>query len=219
MSANSSESSSELILDNRKLIIAFFLFMIACGAFFLIGFMEGKRQGQRARAEQSPAAAPTAASQAKEDRGAASAPTTQAVNDAAIRSRLEWYGKVSEPGTPVDQPSQTRATGQEAAVRKAPSATAQPSRAPSESAKREVAADAAGSKYRVQVGAFRQVDQAESRASALKARGYSCTIVPPGPANELYLVLVGEFGSRADAVAMQLRLKKDGFSSFIKTNR
>lgn len=219
MSPNSSESSSELILDNRKLIIAFFLFMTACGAFFLIGFMEGKRQGQRARAEQSPAAAPAAASEAVQDRGAASESAPQVVDDAAIRSRLEWYGKVSEPGTATDQPSQSRTAAQDIAVRKAASDKAQPRPVPSGSAKKEVAADTAGLKYSVQVGAFRQADQAESRASALKARGYPCSVVPPGPANELYLVLVGEFVSRADAVAMQMRLKKDGFSSFIKTNR
>lgn len=219
MSPNASESSSELILDNRKLIIAFFLFMIACGVFFLIGFMEGKRQGQRARAEQSPAAAPAAAPQAKEERGAVAEPAPQVVDDAAIRSRLEWYGKVSEPGTPADRPSQSQAAAQEAPVHKAPSDTAQARRVPPAPTKSEVAAETAGLKYSVQVGAFRQVDQAESRASALKAKGYSCTVIPPGPANELYLVLVGEFGSRAEAVAMQLRLKKDGFSSFIKTSR
>jgi cell division protein FtsN len=74
-------------------------------------------------------------------------------------------------------------------------------------------------KYSVQVGAFRQAEQAASRASALKARGYPCNLIPPGGTNELYLVTVGAFDSRADAVAMQLRLKKDGFSSFIKTSR
>jgi cell division septation protein DedD len=41
--------------------------------------------------------------------------------------------------------------------------------------------------------------------------------VPNAP-EELYLLKVGKFSSRADATATQLKLKKSGFNSFIKIN-
>jgi hypothetical protein len=39
------EAGHELVLDNRKLIIAFAVLIAICGAFFVLGFMEGRRQG------------------------------------------------------------------------------------------------------------------------------------------------------------------------------
>ena len=72
--------------------------------------------------------------------------------------------------------------------------------------------------YAVQVGAFRNQSEPEVKARALRARGFDCRIDFPQSAGQLYLVKVGKFNARAEAVAMQLRLKKSGFTSFIKTN-
>ena len=41
----SRDAGTELILDNRKLILAFGALAVVCGAFFVLGFIEGKRQG------------------------------------------------------------------------------------------------------------------------------------------------------------------------------
>ena len=43
-----SDSGYELVLDNRRLIIAFAVLILFCGCFFVVGFMEGKRQGFQA---------------------------------------------------------------------------------------------------------------------------------------------------------------------------
>jgi cell division protein FtsN len=80
------------------------------------------------------------------------------------------------------------------------------------------AAAKAPSNYSVQVGAFRQKQQVDNKADLLRSKGFDCRIEDPVSAEGLYLLKVGKFKSRAEAVAMQLRLKKSGFSSFIKTN-
>ncbi len=72
--------------------------------------------------------------------------------------------------------------------------------------------------YTVQVGAFRQLKEAESKAESVRAKGFECTIVPPGASSEYYLVKVGQFKLRADAKAMQLKLTKAGFSCYVKSN-
>jgi cell division protein FtsN len=72
--------------------------------------------------------------------------------------------------------------------------------------------------YSVQVGAFRQRREAEAKATALRERNYEYVIEPTEGAEPLFLLKVGRYESRAEAVAMGLRLKRDGFSTFIKTN-
>jgi len=76
---------------------------------------------------------------------------------------------------------------------------------------------AANVTYTVQVGAFKQKQEADSRAAALKLKGYLC-VIDFRSAEQLYLIKVGRFDTRAGAKAVQLQLSKDGFSSFIKVN-
>ena len=217
MNVNGNENPNELVLDNRKLIIAFLLLIVTCGAFFLIGFMEGKRQGQRARADmetpptaetRSPAHATLAPGQP------ASSPGEKPIDSSAIRSQLDWYGKVSAPD---DKPVKEAARPKPAAAQEISADRA----AVPVPARREPIppAGSAALRYHVQVGAFRQSDQAKTQAAVLKAKGYACSVIPPLQAGELYLVRVGDFSSRTDAVAAQLRLKKDGFNSFVKTTK
>jgi cell division protein FtsN len=49
----------------------------------------------------------------------------------------------------------------------------------------------------------------------LKSKGYEFTI-EPSSTQELYQVKVGRFDSRDEAAAMELKLKRDGFSTLIK---
>jgi cell division protein FtsN len=220
MNPNANDNPNELVLDNRKLIIAFLLLIVTCGAFFLIGFMEGKRQGQSSRADlqvppvvgASKPAYPTPTS------GEPTAATGgQPVDNSAIRSQLDWYGKVNAPTSKQEkdavrpkpaQPPPARQIAVERAAAPAPTKR-----------ETETRVGATASRYHVQVGAFRQSDQAKSQVAALQAKGYVCSIIPPSQAGGLYLVRVGDFPSRTDAVGMQLRLKKDGFSSFVKTTK
>jgi cell division protein FtsN len=209
MSAPAGDSGVDLILDNRKLIFGFAILMVLCGAFFVLGFVEGKRQAARSAPEAAPDAArpadatrPATASPA----GTAGAATPNGPDDAAVREQLQWYRNV-KPGSEALK-HQPGALGAEKPAPPAAGVVAPSSPAPPPSRRT----------YSVQVGAFRQLKEAEARAATVKAKGYRCVIEPPREGDGLYLLKVGRYEARADAVAMRLRLKKDGFSTLIKSH-
>ncbi len=202
---NSSDSGYELVLDNRRLIVAFIVLILFCGCFFVIGFVEGKRQGYQAGSQSAAESAvkPIADEVKEPERPAAVADSgTPAVQENAEKQRLNWYKSVS---------------GQEQKSESIP--PAEPAPAPKkETAKpAAVSAPAAPVGYTVQVGAFRQRQQVEVKAQLLRSKGFDCRIEVPQSSEDLYLLKVGQFKSRAEAVEVQLRLKKNGIGSFIKT--
>lgn len=209
-----SDRGLEFVLDNRKLIVGFFVLIAVCGLFFVIGFVEGKRQAvgleakvlppQVAQPQQQSAAAPP------------SSPAAKANEERSVREQLDWYRRVNkdaeatkglepapEPVKTVVQPSIPGPSARETSAKTKPS--------PPKAA-------AAKLTYSVQVGAFRQRHEAEAKASVLKSKGYEYVIESPSASGTLFLLKVGKFNSRADAAAMQLKLKKDGVGSFIKAN-
>jgi cell division protein FtsN len=194
---------------NRRLIIAFVLLVLVCGVFFLLGFIEGKRQGVAVAAREvasQPASQTADSSRPKEEGGrpaSAKAPESTAAGETG--APLQWYNNVSKeeppatklvPPAPV-QPPKTAAAAQET---------------------KPTAADSGPITYAVQVGAFRNREDAEKRGDLLKEKSYQFVIEPPVKAGDLFLVKVGKFKSRADAQAAKLKLQKDGFNTFIKTN-
>jgi cell division protein FtsN len=210
-----SDSGYELVLDNRRLIIAFAVLILFCGCFFVVGFIEGKRQGFQAGSQAA------SESMIKPGPDETQAPATQAAGtDAGAKPAgekpdehpLEWYKNVNGRGEKpeIETPS-ARSNPAAAKTTAKPSASAviQP---------RASAPATVPSSYSVQVGAFRQRAQIETKAQQLRSKGFDCRIESPESPDGLYLLKVGRFKSRAEAVAMQLRLKKSGFSSFIKTN-
>jgi cell division protein FtsN len=207
MDRRTNHSGYELVLDVRRMIVAFALLTLVCGAFFVLGFVEGKRQVVQVAAVETgqPAAAESGKSGA--DLGAGPVPEETAKDaDKAVREQLDWYDNVSVRKTPQAN------VAPKAEVAAAPSSAP----APPPVAKAQPAAAIA---YSCQVGAFKQSKEAETKAASLKSRGYTTIIEPPSGKNKLFLLKVGQFGTRSEAVAMQLRLKKDGISSFIKSNR
>jgi len=228
MGNHSGESVSQLVLDNRKLIIGFALLILLCGVFFVIGFMEGKRQGLLRAGEKIPDS-----QMARRDSGAQPSATKSATaqpgpfspEDKDVRDKLDWYGSVNKPaegGVKGLEPNKA-ANPVPLPVRKAESPLATiPSRA---SAASEPKPRPPGTtqpvkvSYSVQVGAFKQRKEAEAKAAVLKSKKYVCVIEPSGGPNQLFLLKVGRYESRADAIAMQNRLKKDGFTTFIKANK
>ena len=209
MMQNSSESGYELVLDNRRLIIAFIVLILFCGCFFVLGFVEGKRQGFQVgsltAAESAVKPVPVEPPESENPATAADSETS-AVQEDAEKQQLNWYKNVSgqEQKNEITPPP----------AKPAPAATPK-----KETAKPAISTKpAAPVSYTVQVGAFRQRQQAEVKAKLLRSKGFDCGIEVPQSSEALYLLKVGRFKSRADAVAMQLRLKKSGFSSFIKTN-
>lgn len=214
MDNRATDSGSEFVLDNRKLIIVFLLLLIICGTFFVIGFMEGKRQGLQARIDSTPLPPPSESIAETAAMQSSSQPVAEEEAEPAEavagREQLDWYKNVSQTSRPearLSQPDEPAEAASPTSKRQVEGGS--PERGNSETSSTAI--------YRVQVGAFKEERQAEVLSDALKAKGYSCEIEPPIPENELYRVKVGSFSSRAEAVATQLRLKKDGYSSFITT--
>ena len=214
---------TEFVLDNRKLIIVFLLLVLMCGAFFVIGFMEGKRQSVQFAADRSPSATEAGSGQVSSPDNTRPAETKSAappVEGKSVRDQLDWYKNVqggsSDPLKSAESVKPAPAVVYPG-VKKPP--TTAPKTAKPESPTPRSMVPAANLSYSVQVGAFRQRREAESKADALKAKGFTCTIEAPQAADQLFQVKVGRFKSRAEAVAMQVRLRKAGFNDcFIKTN-
>jgi len=228
MSNNSSESVSQLVLDNRKLIIGFALLILLCGGFFVIGFMEGKRQGllpAGAKTTDNQMPRKESSLQLPEAKPASTMPGASPSENKDVREKLDWYGSVSKPGESGVkglEPDKTASPAPLPARKPEPSASTATGRASSRvepKSKPPSAVQARATTYSVQVGAFRQRKEAETKAAVLQSKNYPCVIEPSGEPNGLFLLKVGRYESRADAVAMQNRLKKDGFTTFIKTNK
>jgi cell division protein FtsN len=205
MSDRFAESGLELVLDNKKLIVAFLVLITICGCAYVLGFIEGKRQGSR-EGNQNAAAVVSPNTEAASPNPAANDSETKKPAEKAEQP-LDWYKSVNqqEGESKIESPA---ASSEEKIKEDKPSG------------KKPEAQTLPGASlsYSVQVGAFRQKHEAEIKAQLLKSKGYNYRIEPPLAPGQLYLLKVGKFNSRADAVAMQIRLKKNGFSCFIKTN-
>ncbi len=242
MAENASEAGMEVVLDNRKIIIAFILLIAIFGCSFVVGFVEGKRQGYQegiqASVESMPGGA-TDSAQVQATQPADSSPVAETPKENTEEQPLDWYKTVNrkegEPDStqkimPAPPPKIAPvATADAAAKQKRPPVSGTAStitktadepiaETASKTAPKPAATAAGPITYSVQVGAFRQKSESDVKARALKAKGFDCRVESPSSAGQLYLVKVGNYKSRADAVAMQLRLKKSGFTSFIKTN-
>jgi cell division protein FtsN len=221
------EPGTELVLDNRKLIIGFVLLAALCGACFVIGFMEGKRQAVQAKVEPMPPAAPSAGPSEGSATGAAKIPakTTEdfPAKDRSIREQLDWYKNVQ--GVDTNAAKSVVKTGAEASAPATPkTASLPPKTAPpppepksSKPPAPAVAVPAAKISYSVQVGAFKQQKEAEASVAELKAKGFDAVIDPPRPDKQYFRVKVGKFESKADAIAMMEKLAKLGISCYVRT--
>lgn len=235
MSESQAETGHELVLDNRKLIVAFAVLIAFFGCFFVVGFKEGKRQGYQEGLQASAETAQATSAQAlpavtPDASDAAPAESAAAPANSATDPQLNWYKSVNrgdaDPG--ILPPASEDAV----ALKKAPPADPEPAAAPPKPTVKKIAREVASKvipqaraasaekvTYSVQVGAFRARREAEAKAKAVQAKGFDCRIGVPQNSSDLYLVKVGKFSARADAAAMQLRLKNRGFNeAFIKIN-
>jgi cell division protein FtsN len=216
MSEHEASPGIEVELDSRKIILAFVVLIAICGCFFVLGFMEGKRQGYQAGMQtaaeigttESPAAMQAQLSETETAQD--SEPPKSDTED----QPLNWYKNVNRrEGEPEIAPRAAAESSKEATAKAEPAAksTGKP--------KTEASIlGAASVSYTVQVGAFVKKEEAEIKGGELRAKGYDYRIEPPNPPDRFYYVKVGNFDTRAEAVAMELRLKKSGFSCFIKSN-
>ena len=216
MTENETDSGVEVVLDNRKIILAFIVLIAICGGFFVLGFVEGKRQGHQAvmqRVAEIETIESSAVTQAQP-------PETETVQD-SVSSKddteeqpLNWYKNVSRP----EEEPEIAARATSGGSNKADAKAAAEAKTPSTPKTEERALRTGSISYSVQVGAFVKQEEAETRARELRSKGFENRIEPPVPPSQFYFVKVGRFDTRAEAVATQIRLKENGFSCFIKTN-
>lgn len=217
MEPSKANLGTEFVLDNRKLILGFIVLVVVCGAFFAVGFMEGKRQITQPRDEvqSAPSASLPSEPAGRGEVKAEAAPSTSApASGRSVKEQLNWYNTVQGGGATSKSMGDTAGS-----PKPAPAAEAASDRANTDNGKPAAIVKVPPAKvtYTVQVGAFRQRREAESKADALKVKGYEFVLEPPASSDGLFLLKVGKFSSRADAVAMEKKLRKDGFSCFIKT--
>lgn len=222
MNQTGADSGTEFVLDNRKLIITFLVLVVVCGAFFVIGFMEGKRQAVPTRIERvsSEPAGGTGSASGRPDAKVADQPTDRkAIEDRSGSAQQEWYKNAQAKESGQQKPNPAAEVTKSAPLPPAKkTAVAQPPAAKgTATAELQSMVPAANVTYTVQVGAFKQKQEADTQAAALKAKGYLC-VIDFKAAEQLYRVKVGRFDTRADAKAVQLQLNRDGFGSIIKVN-
>jgi len=229
------ESGHELVLDNRKLIIAFVVLIAICGCFFVVGFIEGKRQGfqdGQASAETAHKANP-ASVQAQTQKPAAADASAAPVKENSASPQLNWP-KVVTAGDPKDTSLTAKAVTEPASkpvkepvkdtvIKPVKEAAKEAGKKPAAESgpKPKPQANAARSEpvaYSVQVGAFRVRHEVETKAKMLRSQGYDCRIEEPKSPEDFYLLKVGKYTSRAEAIDMRNRLKKSGYDPFIKAN-
>jgi cell division protein FtsN len=205
------ESGLELVLDIRKLIIAFLVLISVCGFFFVLGFVEGKREGKRqgfGEGTQSAAAIVPGTNSGEirtKESAAAAAPDAGSLEKTAnpVDPPLDWYKNVNQ-----------EQVKEESKIEASPKSEAEE---PTGKSKSHVL-PATAITYSVQVGAFSKEHEAEAKARSLKSKGFDYRIESPHAPEQFYLLKVGKFSSRAEAIAMQRRLTKSGFACFVKTN-
>lgn len=202
MTDNEMESGFELVLDNRRLIAMFAVFVVICGCFFVLGYSTGKRQGEIAATGSVTGKDSTATLAPETKTGAALAEVP--ANDEAVQKDLQWYQSVNSGGN--------------ASMEATPTKSPEPVRESAKPASNPVPMRAAEPvHYSIQVGAFKTRQQANAYAEKVRSKGFDSRVEPPEDSSGLYKVKVGSFSSRPEATTMQLRLQKSGFKGFMQT--
>ena len=209
------DSGLELVLDNRKLIVAFVLLMALCAAFFLFGFVEGKKQALHSEALSTGATSPL---DAPSEEGSPSV-TAVGEEETVEGETLDWYKNAQSKSGEAALPAEEKAEAPEQAADPPEPRVAEPVKRPQGApAVAAPASSPGGETYSVQLGAFKDRNSARDTVAALRSRGYNFRFDPPSGGGTLYRLKVGRFKTRGEAKSMQLKLKNDGFSSFIATN-
>ena len=71
-----------------------------------------------------------------------------------------------------------------------------------------------GTIYRVQTGAYKNIDNAKKQLNKVKNKGFDAIVVKVG---ELYKVQVGAFSKKANAETMRAKVKNAGFDAIVTT--
>ncbi len=208
MENRASDSGLEVVLDNRKLIVVFALLIGVCGCFFVLGFVEGKRQGSREVSRNAPV--PADEREAKLP-AVADKQGKKTKDEKSVKEQLDWYKSVSGRGAPTSQASTAAKITKEARPEAKSAAPA-----PLSQGAPGVPQASAKPYYTVQVGAFRVRKKAEEIAMGLKSKGYPSYIEASD--SGVYFLRVGKFEARPEAIDMMHRLNRDGFPTMLKAH-
>lgn len=196
----------QMELDGRGLLTLFLALAVVCGMFFAFGYTIGKHA---VPANFTLGSAQTSASNAAPGAGPTVPPGVQPPNPKDLSS-----AEANQTPSTLTPDASTSA-----AAAAAPNSTATNSTV----AGPPVAPNTANNTppgegvFQVQVFAGGQAD-ANSLASALKARGYPANVVAPAAnaSDDLYRVQVGPYLTSAEAQAMRSRLTADGYQAVVK---
>jgi len=240
------DNESEFVLDNRKVVLIFFGFLVICGCFFVAGYVFGNRAvpqpvnyagtntgGNSIIKDSSGGEAYGRVNEIADEtypaRSAVSEPLPAAAEPAVSAAPPEIATVIldGEPSAPpkttviiptaaVSDPAVT-ADKPKPQTKETPNTAARvPAEKSSSSAKQPASAKTV---YSVQVAALRVRSEVEARVNELKAKGFDFRIEPPLAPGDYYRLKVGSFATRAEANEMANRLKKSGFETWISENR
>jgi len=193
----SEDGQYELILENRQVLMIFFVAAALCGVFFGLGYVVGKNSGsgfvppQQAASPQAGVEGKRSALSPAESPGQAAVPT-------------------SAPSTPPPETKAEQAKDTPVPVSKTepkkeePAAQPPPSPAPS-----------AAAVITLQVAALSKREDADAMVALLKRKNFPVALVANAPDN-LFRVHVGPYSSVKDAEAVKVRLEREGFKPIVK---
>ena len=188
----SEDGQYELILENRQVLMIFFVAAALCGVFFGLGYVVGKNSGSGFVLPQQ-TAAPAGGAEGK-------------------RSALSPAESPSQAATPTSAPATSQPEPK----------AAEPEKKPEAAEKKETAAAPpppapapAESVITLQVAALSKRDDADAMVALLKRKSFPVTLVTNAPDN-LFRVQVGPYTSVKEAEAVKTRLEREGFKPIVK---
>lgn len=192
----SEDGQYELILENRQVLMIFFVAAALCGVFFGLGYMVGKNSGSGFVPPQQTATPPG--------------------SPEGKRSALAPVETPSQVATPTSAPTTTEPQPKTEPEKKKPEVA---EKKPEVAEKREPAPPpppaASDGVITLQVAALSKRDDADAMVALLKRKNFPVTLVTNAPDN-LFRVQVGPYSSVKEAEAEKTRLEREGFKPIVK---
>jgi cell division protein FtsN len=237
--AKNADGQLELVLENRQLLVTFFVIVALCGVFFSLGYIVGRNtlnSVAKAPMTAAPAEAPSKPSPmapAPAARNTAAPAATEGGPDAqGSQSDLNFYQSVEQKAPdgklvpPEKAPAQGGATGGAVAAAQPPAEKSTtpifpPTPPPAQAAPiapqpPQPSANAGGGDgIVIQVSALTRREDAFTLVNILREKKLPVQVLP-GTSDALYHVVVGPFKYVKDAERAKEALEKDGFRPIYK---
>lgn len=219
-------SRNELVLDNWKLILIFFVGLVICVIFFAAGLIVGRHQPRVPESVQNAPEipAPTRTQAAAPAAKVRENPPPPRETPVEVHSRPEPVAEPAAPAAPPPVPTTIAQTHSETAEAPAeplgepPVAAAGPAAPPAPGPPAKAAKpEGAAPVFRVQIAAMKTMPEAQAVVEKLKKKGFDSFIVSPkNPSDVYYRIQMGEFTERAAAQEVILKLQEAGEKPVLK---